>query len=153
MDPFSALAIVCATLQFIDFGVEIITTAHEVYKSKSGMSARHIELQEKSERLTTITSTISIPTWTNNDEVEAGMKKIMTECNEVETQLRALLEDLKLVNSTSSDKKLIRQAVKVFRSVVKSSKALAKTSKITELTQRMDGLRTEVHSHILYMLK
>jgi hypothetical protein len=153
MDPLSALQIVCATLQFVDFGVEIITTAREVYKSESGISARYAELQDRAERLTSITSTFSDPILTDNSKVDAGMKEIVCECKEVEIQLRTLLIDLKLVDATSSDRKLVGQAVRVFRSVVKSSKTLAKASKITELAEKMAVLRTEVHSYILYMLK
>lgn len=153
MDPLSALAIVCATLQFVDFGVEIVTTAQELYSSASGISARLAELQDKAEILTSITMTFSSPDLIDNRKVEAGLVKVVSDCKDVKTQLRALVNDLKLEPPTSPDRKLIGKVVRVLKTIGKSTKTLTKLSVTAELTERLVGLRAEVHSYILYMLK
>lgn len=152
MDPFNAIAIACAVVQFVDFGVKLIATTRELYESTTGTSTRHAELQEKAERLASIAGTFSCAGSSANIKVDASLKKIVDECNDVVDQLCTLLDDLKVDTPTSlvASRKVVSR---MFKSVVKSSKALVKASAITELTERMAGLREEVHSHILYMLK
>jgi hypothetical protein len=152
MEPFQALAIACGVVQFVDFGVKVIATARELYQSTTGTSDRHSKLREKTERLTSIVATFSGAGSSGNIKVEAGLKRIVDECNDAAVQMRTILDGLKLDPLTSSMPAggAFRRAL---RSVVKSSKTLQKSSDIDELMKRMASLREEVHSHILYMLK
>lgn len=152
MDPFSALTIASSVVQFVDFGVKLIATTRELYKSPTGTSIRHTELEEKSKRLASIAGALSDAGSSDNIRVDAGLKKIVNECNDVVNQLRKLLDDLK-VHTSTSQVAAIKSISRIFKSAAKSSKALVKFSVITELTERMASLRVEIHSHILYMLK
>jgi hypothetical protein len=148
MEPLSALAVVCATLQFVDFGAKLITTARELYQSESGVSAHHSELQDQAQRLTDITDKFSLP-----ELSDLGLRKIVSECKAVATELRLLSNDLQLGPPASPDRKIGGQIIRVFKSVGKSSKILMKSPIFEELKERMAVLRQEVHTYILYMLK
>jgi hypothetical protein len=51
MDPFSALSVAANIVQFIAYGINIVSKGNQLYKSTNGALFENVELQEATIRL------------------------------------------------------------------------------------------------------
>jgi hypothetical protein len=45
LDPFNALSLASAAVQFVDFGTKLVSTGHDIYKSVEGAATENLEIE------------------------------------------------------------------------------------------------------------
>jgi len=58
MDPLAAVSLAGTVIQFLDFAGKIVSKSHELYTVQDGALAGNIELQDATDRLTTLSKTL-----------------------------------------------------------------------------------------------
>ena len=149
MDPFSALSVAANIVQFVVYGVNIVSKGNQLYKSTDGTLIENAELEEATVRLQGLSRAFqesldqSVPE-NSNAENDQSLRKICDECKAVSHELVGKLEKLKVPNGHPYKKwKSFRQALK----------SVWSKERIDELAQRLTNLRLELDSHVLLSLR
>ncbi|PMD34239.1 hypothetical protein L207DRAFT_138175 [Hyaloscypha variabilis F] len=149
MDPFSALSVAANIVQFIVYGINIVSKGNQLYKSTDGALIENVELQEATIRLQQLSrnfdksldQSLSQGLSAQNDE---SIQKICGECKAVSKELVEKLERLKVPEGHPHKKwKSFRQALK----------SVWTKERIEDIAQRLSQLRIELDSHVLVSLR
>jgi len=152
MDPFSALSVAAAVVQFVDFGTNIVSKGSKLYKSTEGALIENIELEKASTRLQGLSSTVQ--TFLRGDyqgpqsgplvECDQALHTICEACLEVSKELIDKLDKLKVPDGHPHKK---------WKSIQQAFKTVYSKDKIEEILGRLVGLRNELNTNVLVSLK
>jgi len=149
MDPFSALSVAANIVQFVVYGINIVSKGNKLYKSVDGALIENTELQEATSRLQQLTRTFqeslgqSLPRGSSAQDDQA-LEKICDECAAVSQQMIEKLEKLKVPKDHPHKKwKSFRQALK----------SVWSKDKIEEVAQKLANLRLELDTHVLMSVR
>ncbi|KAK3372588.1 hypothetical protein B0H63DRAFT_551307 [Podospora didyma] len=156
MEPASAIGIAAATLQFLDFGVRVLLTSYDVYKSPSGQSAKQVALSTIVNDLDGLLDQVKVATSMPlgdalESPVESQLFTLVEECKALIVPLRKALGRLQRKGSSTytfepravsetraeretSFRKSFRCALQV---VWKESEIVATISKLENMKRRM----------------
>ena len=147
LDPFSALSLAAAVVQFVDFGTRLMSKGKEIYQSADGSSAENIELEviyedlkSLSEKLKATADPISL---SRGCLEERALGKLAATCKSVADELLTTLRDLRVAEGPHRKWSSFRKALKT----------IWKKEKIEELKSRLEGLRDELSIQFLAILR
>ena len=99
MDPLTALGIASNVVQFVDFSREIISTAHDLYKSVSGATAEHFELEILVQSVQQRAGQIRFPSALIDallSDEDKALQGLSQQCQIIAEELLTLLQSLKV---------------------------------------------------------
>jgi hypothetical protein len=161
IDPFSALSVASAVVQFLDFGCQVISKARHINHSADGVSIDHAQSEAAAKRLVILAegmrASLQLGSATNavagNEFVllsrhsmpeDEAIKVLCSSCTEIANQLIEKFDKLRLTNGTKHRRwKSLRQALKS----VWSKKG------IDDVTEKLNGYRRELEGHVLLSLR
>lgn len=102
MDPISAISLAAAIIQFVDFGTKLLSGAHEIYYSTTGLTQDNASLAVVTQEMKTWSSKLrgSNPTSAKTPE-EISLCRLATECEALCDEILKLVEKCHLTNSKS----------------------------------------------------
>ena len=131
MEPLSALSVVAAVIQFVDFGENLLSESRQIYKSASGASSENAVLGEIYENLSRLADkmkvSLGLTTQTSSKEEEA-LGELATSCKAIADDLMDTIEELKVKGDTHRKWKSFHSALKT----------IGKKSYMEELQKRLD---------------
>lgn len=139
MDPLTALSLVGNVIQFVDFGLEILSTARGLQKSAEGAVPENVDTEIVVKDLQVWNARLKDSAGPTSNEALSLMSQ---RCEEVADELLIFLEKLK-----STGKKTRWKSV---RSALESA---WKKEKVDEMRKRLEGFRDEINLHILVDLR
>jgi N-terminal domain on NACHT_NTPase and P-loop NTPases len=146
MDPLSALALASAVVQFVDFSSKLISKFRELYTS-GGALPENGDLEQTTENLSNLSETLATAHQpkshtTSISKDELAVQKLAFSCQEVASELLALLRDLKLQGT--------HQKLQSFRQAWRS---MHKTNKIEYFKNKLDRLQKQLNSRLLAIMR
>jgi hypothetical protein len=133
MDPVTVIGLVSNILSFIDFGVEIVRGAREIYDSPSGVLEENKSQETVITEIKRFSSKLIPPDDTNLHGDEKALCVLAKECESLSHQLIQLLEKAKPKNPKSKTQSLIG-----------AWKSKTNKPKRMELEQRLDHCRGQL---------
>jgi hypothetical protein len=118
MDPFSALSLAASVVQFLEFGVKLISESSEIYKSTRGLSIEHAELEDACLNLGTLSSDLaeasaeSTFNTVQRSQKEEGLRRMAVACSKIADELLAALRKMSLHDGRHGKLTSFRQALK-----------------------------------------
>lgn len=148
LDPFSAVSLACAIIQFVDFGSKIIVTGHEAYRSTTGTTQEHANLEDLISRLYQFQDTLATPITSHDFETRSANQRSLEElarkCSFAAGDILILLEDLK-VKETGS--------LRTWDSLRQACRSVWKQDRIQNLGKLLEKISGQVNSRLLYMVR
>lgn len=116
LDPVTALGVAGNVVQFVDFGIKLISKGKEIYKSTDGILADHAEQAAISSRLAELSKRLSdsvsaSATRKKLSPAEVALREVTIECKEVADDFSKAINKLK-VTGNHRGWKSFRQALK-----------------------------------------
>ena len=131
MEPLSALSLVAAVIQFVDFGGNLISQSHQIYKSGSGATSENAVLEEVYENLSRLADKMKVSsglTTHKSSKEEEALGKLATSCKDIADDLMLTIAELKVKGDTHRKWKSFQSALKT----------VGKKSYIDVLHRRLD---------------
>jgi hypothetical protein len=147
MDPITALGIAGSIVQFVDFGIKVVSKGNKIYHSGDGTTAENHDLE------TVVTDLILIQTRLRQSLIPLDAAGLLNEDDQALVHLSAtsnevasaLLERLKKVKAQGRFRRW-----KSFRQALKS---ISSKEDIDELASRLQKLRDQLELRILIGLR
>ncbi|KAF2472313.1 uncharacterized protein BDR25DRAFT_366286 [Lindgomyces ingoldianus] len=92
MEPFSALAVAAACIQFIDFTAKVVTRGVATF-NKSNSTSKKDELALVADHLRKLNESLGRPG--KDNDIQDGIFNVREACNKIESDLTSLLDQLK----------------------------------------------------------
>ena len=140
-DPLSALSVVAAIVQFVEFSSKLISKSHELHKSIDGASLGHVELDTIAKDLQELNGRLSSTAKSRGGE--DTLARLSEQCSGVAGELIATLGKLKVGGHSNRRWKSFRQALK----------CLLYKSEVDDITARLQHLREQVNLHVLVSMR
>jgi len=144
MDPFSALSISAAAVQFDEFACKIVCKSKELYKSADGVTCDIRDTETVTTRLRDLSKDLkaSVPPATNKGHER--LRKICEDCEKVSRTLCDRISSIRVSSGHSNRKwKSFRQALKF----------VWNKSELDSMAHRLTSLRVELDTQMLVLLK
>ena len=147
MDPFSAISLASAIVQFVDFSGKLISKSYQLYHSTNGALQENEELEKiisdvRSLNRGVISNVKSKDDKTSVSKDERSLEILAAECQKIADELLRVFGDLK-----------VPQPHHKWSSINKAVATAWNKSKIEELTGRLKRLREQIDSRILDMMR
>lgn len=118
MDPLSALSLAACIVQFIDFGLGLVSNAYEIGKSATGTTKRNEDLEETSTTLSALINGLKylpddITQSHNRVPEEFILETVAAKCRATANELQGTLQALRSQDAGSSVSSSLRQAFKL----------------------------------------
>ncbi|QIX02212.1 hypothetical protein AMS68_007729 [Peltaster fructicola] len=148
MDPFSALNVACAVVQFVGFASQILKAGYDKHHSTNGATAADMTIEALTIELQTICEDLlTSPTTTDDDllsDDERTLQKVVHRCKSKAEELEDLLHDVRVRNDRlHKGLDSIRQAIR--REI--------KSGKIESLQKELDQIQQEVNTVLLAIIR
>lgn len=115
MDPLTAISLAGTVVQFLDFGIKLVSKTHEIYSSIEGTQTRDVDLELLTENLTSVTRRLSSRARKACafalSEDEKALERLTQQCGSVGDELVRALQNAK-VQGPFRGWKSARQALK-----------------------------------------
>lgn len=150
MDPFSALSAAACVVQFLDYGIRVMSKSRELYTAADGALSANVEIEEASARLQGLSRALSLQQGEEGfgqgspDETDTALDTICKECIEVSKDLVSTLEKLKVPDG---------QKHKKWQSFRLALKSVWGKEKIDEMAGRLAKLRSELDTYVLISVR
>lgn len=153
LDPLTALSLACNVVQFVDYGIKLVSEGAELYKA--GSIANHDELELVINDLTRLTKDLAATQsgWStsatakralSNDET--ALRGLAASCKEIGEELLTLLDSLKVRKSG----KVLEDGIQSFRIALRSAR---KKGQIQNVENRLKRIQEQLSIRILALLK
>jgi|SRR5271156_2327005 len=147
LDPLTALSVAGNVVQFVDFGIKLISKGKEIYKSTDGILADHAEQAAISSKLAELSKRLSdsmsaSATRKKMSPAEVALQEVTIECTEVADDFSKAINELKVTGN--------HRGWKSFRQALKS---VWKKEGIEERLTKLGRLRQQVVIHLLVVMK
>jgi hypothetical protein len=136
-ESLAAFGLASNIVQFVDFGMKLISYGRELYSSAEGVLKENNTIEKIALDIKLMTQNLA--SGVNHDEALQGL---VTACNKLSHDLLAVLDTLKI--DTEKDRRM--EAMK------KSLKSLQKRREIKGIYKRLCKVRDQVCSHLNYLL-
>ena len=147
MDPFSAISLASAVVQFLDFSCKLITEGHELYKSSHGTLQKYIELERIAIDIRTHNNAIREKDRLSNStrplsEDEKAIQGLSLECRRIAGDLLTVLKQLKT-----------RSPHGKWDSFHKALLSAWKRGTIEDLSRRLAQAQVQINSRLIAMMR
>jgi hypothetical protein len=95
LDPFTAIGLAGNIVQFVDYSSKLISSTHEIYKSGTGSSEKHVYLEVIATRLLELNRTLEQPKLTGTKSYNKALLELRAECGQDAEDLLKLIEALR----------------------------------------------------------
>lgn len=143
MEPFTALSLASAIVQFVDFSSKILKTGCEVYRSSSGLAQEHVDLTELTTSLYSFQTRLAASTATQNPD-ERALQDLVTKCTEISKQLLEVLRDLQVEGDG---------LIRTWESLRQTIRSVGKKKEISRLERLLDEIGRQISSRLLYSIR
>ena len=147
MDPLSCLSIASNIVQFVDFGLQVVSKGNQIYRSVNGALAENLDLEIVTNDLLILQAKLrsfrNTPSYAEAVSNDTRALEILSQaCADL---ARKLLEKLNMAKAQGRFRrwKSLRQALK----------SVWSKQDIDEMAKRLQGFRSELQLHILVTLK
>lgn len=151
LDPLAALGVASSVIQFVDFGIKLVSDGAELYEK--GRLGNNDELELITKDLTRLTQDIVTSTQPGQaqngkppSKDEIALRELATSCNEIGEQLLNLLESLKVQKSGN----MLEDGVASFRKALRSAR---KKGQIHNVEKRLKKMQGQLNTNILELLR
>jgi hypothetical protein len=150
LDPFTALSVAAAVVQFVEFGSKLLLKGHELHKSPDGASVGNGELETIAKELQQLAHRLlqpllSIETQdTALKDSEAALVNLSKECSSAAEELLCTLRTLKVVGGSSN---------RCWKSFRQALKCLWRKEKVEAMANRLQGFRERLNLHVLISMR
>lgn len=141
MDPFSALSLACAIVQFVDFGSKLIKGTTEIYGSTAGATSQDESLKFVTEKLKALTFSLYCGASSPQSALEKGLQELAEECRKLSKEL---LDHLK--KTTAKDSSLIESAAAAWKSAWYGGDK-------KDLVNRLESCEKQLHLHLTAIMR
>ena len=145
LDPFTALSVASAVIQFVDFGCKLTSQTQEMYHSASGASKTNVTIEEITEDIRSLTqnlvkksNSIQFPSL---DDIALG--KLVQLCQQEAEELLRVLVGLRVLPG----------AVTKWVSFRKAIKSVRQKERIGEIEARLRKIQKQIDSRIQFMMR
>jgi len=147
MDPLSALSIAGTVVQFVDFGLNIVSKGRRIYRSGNGTLSEYHDLELLTNDLLTLQAKLrcSIPSHTPDRKSSADDAALETLCTTSGDLAGTLLERLNMAKAQGR-----YRAWKSFRQALKS---VWSKKAIDEMVERLLAVRDQLQFRVLVSLR
>ncbi|KAI1817843.1 hypothetical protein GGS20DRAFT_458236 [Poronia punctata] len=140
MDPFSALSVACAVVQFVEFGIKLTMGSSEIYQSINGQTEADRLIMQTTSRLGDFAEQLDGSLSNSYSSAEMNIAALARECAVEAEKLRRILYSLQALTSgervkstldtlsTETDQVKVAALVKAFRGDPKFETVLRKVS-------------------------
>lgn len=161
MDPFSALSVAAAVVQFLDFGCQVVSKAKAINRSVDGISIDHAQSEAAAKRLAKLAegmrSSLQLESTASSSSgngfvlvsrhtlpEDEAIKILCTSCVDLSQELIAKFDRLRVSTGAKHRRwKSLRQALKS----VWSKRA------IDDISDQLNKHRKELEGHVLLSLR
>lgn len=144
LDPFTAISLTSAIVQFVDFGSKVIAGCHQIYHSEKSTFQENAETEQIARDVSrlngiilSLTSGTSSGTPSQDDKV---LKELVQTCDGIASELLMVLEGLKVVGSSSRKWTSLQKAV--------ASHTPWNRNKTQDLEQRLHRVQKQIAQHL-----
>ena len=152
LDPLTAVSLASSVVQFVDFGIKVVTESIELYHSVDGSSGDLSDLETKIVRTRELAQKIEVVVEQNRErehvsEDENTLKNLAISCNSITSDLLTILDGLKNKKSAGPGRK--------WESLQKAVKAQTpwNKAKIESLEKRLLRVRLAIFEQIQIMMR
>lgn len=157
MDPASAVGVAAAAMQFLDFGLRLLSTSYDIYKSPSGWTAKQVTLSTIVDDLTGVLDQVKDTTsagYAYTSPAEDQLLRLSRECKALIAPLREALGQLQRTGPTkftfeepqAGGEKSIRKTLHA------ALKSVWKESEIDETIDKLDKMKRRMMTATLFAL-
>ncbi|OAP60013.1 hypothetical protein AYL99_05015 [Fonsecaea erecta] len=140
LDPVSAIGLVAAIVQFVEFGAEIIQGAREVHGATSGATERNRSLEVVVRQTRDMISKLNDPDYAQDTEDGKALGRVAHECTILANQMLHLLQKVKAKDPNST-----------LQAVWAALKNQRYRGEMLELQERLDSCRNHVEFQLNYL--
>jgi hypothetical protein len=144
LDPFSALSLAAAIIQFVDFSSKIVLGATELYRSTTGSLTKNVELSTIVADLGEISSNLRVYDRESHlySKDERALSNLAIQCKGSAEALLIALDDLS-----------IKEPHKRWKSVRQALRSVWKENEIRDLQKRLDSFRSQLTIRLVATLR
>ena len=143
LDPFSALSVASAAIQFVQFGCQLVSETQEIYHSASGATKDNITIGEITNDIKELSRNLKKQASVRDpsaDDLELG--RLVSSCYEEAERLTGLLETLEVpANATKWAS---------FRKAIKNAR---KQGKVEKIEKRLSKIQRQIDYHLQFNMR
>ena len=140
MDPVSAIGLVAAICQFVDFAAKIVHGARQVYTSDAMMAASDADSLVCASELDALSTRLNPPGLLAQDPDDEALFRLASRCRVISSELSALLRTTRAKEPDSK-----------WHSFVSSLKSQLKKSERDDLLRRLADCRAQLNLQLIRM--
>jgi hypothetical protein len=134
LESLAAIGLAGNIVQFIAFASHLVSKSHEIYRSASGLSDEHLDLETISDDVLSLSAKLKV-----SPASDAGLCALAERCIVVAQELSRAISDLR--NQQQNTKKL--------NSFKQALRGVWKKPWIDELTSRLEKIREQILFHLV----
>ena len=144
LERLTALSVVSAILQIVDFGCKIVSQTQEIYHSASGATKDNVTRTEIADDIKLLYKDLTRKddTLQRSSKEDISLGRLVDACNQEARNLLQFWEELE-VPENSTQWASFRKAIKVAR----------KRGKVEGMETRLHKLQRQINSRLLLMIK
>ena len=145
LEPFAAVSLASAIVQFVHFGSKLLIEGHKLYKPTEGATSDNIWTRAHTSNLNTLTAKLQASGRSKRLLGEEDLLiRLAIECEVMSRELLGILDDLKVKNETRHHCwESMRQAVR----------SALKLREIEEKLQRLEEMQKQVNTCLLCIIR
>ncbi len=150
LDPLSALSLASSIVQFVDFGIKLVSDGYELYDR--GSLENNDEIEQATRDLTQLTENLATPSQNFAEQSgtairppskdERRLQDVAEACKELGDQLLLVLEELKPRER--------QNGLESFRKVLRGFR---KKGKVQDIEKRLKKLQDQLALHLIAIMK
>lgn len=143
IDPLSALSLASAIVQFIDFGIRIISQTQEIYQSKYGVNQENVTIGQITQDIRDLTKDVRKNVNVRQAQTyDIKLIRLADSCEREADALLLIVNGLKVPPGASH-----------WTSFKKAIKDARQKGTVQKLETRLEKLQKQVNSRILFLMK
>ena len=140
LDPFSAISLTANIVQFVEFGIKLLSESQEIYSSTKGSSLEHVDLENIYDKLQSLSDRLyhDQSTMKRRPGEEQQLRELAGGCKVVVTELISTVQDLRVKGDNN----------RRWRSFCQALKTIRRKGEINSLRQRLDRFSVQLTLHL-----
>jgi hypothetical protein len=118
MDPFSALGLAAAVVQFVQFGSKLVSESQEIYQSATGSTIEHAELERACQDLSQLSASLATSSAKSTfhsvprSDKEEALRRIAVECQKMADDICIALRKMGMNDAQCTKLRSFRHALR-----------------------------------------
>lgn len=137
-EALAALGLASNIVQFVDFGIKLMSHGRELYASADGVSKENSIIETIAVDIKLLTQNLA----SSGVDYDGELRKLVKACNELSHDLLEVLGSLKIDTEKNRRMETMRKSLKSFR----------KRREINDIYDRLCKVRDQVCAHLNYLL-